>query len=458
MKIYLSLRIKIAMLVILILNLILIFVGLIIINNVREWEINRLGKNIMDIAQTVAHNSLIAENIGKQNGSNIIQPIAESIRKQTQANFVVVIDMKGIRYSHPVSERLGKHVVGGDESRVLKIGESYISQAVGTLGPSLRAFVPIYRGSKQVGAVIVGMLMKGIEKRINKIVKSIYFALIFGDILGVIGSIFLANNVKKSIFGLEPVEIARLFQEKNAIINSIREGIVAIDKDNKITLINKEAKKILNCEGDPYGKDIREIIPTTRLPILLKTGVPEYNKEQIINGTVILTNRIPIKVGEEVIGAVASFNRKNEVQKLAEELTGVKKFVEALRSQNHEYLNNLHTISGLIQLGEYDKALKLISKVSNQKQELTSFLIKNIKANEIVGLLLGKFDRANELKIRFVIDPKSSLKRIPSLEFKYKLITIIGNLLENAMESFDGNNNVKKKEVYLAIFEKKRLC
>jgi len=302
------------------------------------------------------------------------------------------------------------------------------------------------------------MLMKGIEKRINKIVKSIYFALIFGDILGVIGSIFLANNVKKSIFGLEPVEIARLFQEKNAIINSIREGIVAIDKDNKITLINKEAKKILNCEGDPYGKDIREIIPTTRLPILLKTGVPEYNKEQIINGTVILTNRIPIKVGEEVIGAVASFNRKNEVQKLAEELTGVKKFVEALRSQNHEYLNNLHTISGLIQLGEYDKALKLISKVSNQKQELTSFLIKNIKANEIVGLLLGKFDRANELKIRFVIDPKSSLKRIPSLEFKYKLITIIGNLLENAMESFDGNNNVKKKEVYLAIFEKKRLC
>ncbi|SJZ36211.1 ATP-binding protein [Selenihalanaerobacter shriftii] len=447
-----SLRFKIMVLVILILNLVLLLVGTIIIDHMRDLEINQLKKNAMDIAQSVARIPSIANSIGLERNISDIQSIAEKIRKNTQADFVVVMGMDGIRYSHPKKDRLGEHFVGGDELRVLNKGESYISQAVGTLGPSIRAFVPIKRGDRQVGAVAVGILLKDIEKRIGAISKSIYIALLFGDILGIIGSILLANNVKKSIFGLEPIEIAKLLQEKNAIIDSIKEGIIAIDKDEQITLANREAKSILNYDAELHGSKITKVITSTKLPRLLVTGEPEFNQEQIINDTIILTNRVPIIIEDEVVGAVASFNKKTEVQRLAKELTGVKKFVDALRSQNHEFMNHLHTISGLIQLGEYDSALSVISKVTHAKQEFTTFVMKRIKLNEIAGLLLGKFDRANELNIDFKIAPNSNLSQASSSNVKERLITIIGNLLENAMDSLDCNN-IKNKKVRLGIFE-----
>ncbi len=452
MNFRLSLNLKITILVIVILNLVLILVGIMISNQIYELQVNQLERTAMDLAQSIVKIPLIANNIGKEGGIRTIQSFIDKITEDTQADFIVVLGMDGIRYSHPVEARLGKHFVGGDEIKVLKEGKSYISEARGTLGLSKRAFAPIYKNEKQVGAVSVGILIEDIKNRINSILHSIYRILFWGDLLGIAGSIFLGNNVKKSIFGLEPIEIATILEEKNAIIDSLKEGIVAIDKNERITLANKEAKKILNWQGDIIGRDIKEVVSNTRLPFLLRSGESEYNKEQIINNTIILTNRIPIKIRDEVVGIVASFSKKNEVQKLAEELTGVKRFAEALRSQNHEFMNKLHTISGLIQLEEYDKAISLISQFSFQKQKLTSFIIKNIKVNEIAGLLLGKFDRANELKIELIIDEKSSLKNDYSKEFKDSLITIIGNLIDNAIESLDSVNK-QVKEVYFGVFE-----
>lgn len=453
MRVQLTLRFKIMLLIILVINLLLSVIGLIIINYIREFETRQLKKNAMDIAQSTARNPTIAENIGLEGGIEIIQSIADGIRKSTSADYIVVIGMDRISYSHPYQERLGEQFKGGDELNVLKEGKSYLAQGeAGNLGPSIRAFAPIFRDDEQVGAVSVGILLEDVKEIISSITRSIIFALIIGDILGIISSIFLANNVKKSIFGLEPIEIAKLLQEKNAIIDSIKEGIIAIDSRRRITLANKEAKKILNFKGELKGQDISKVITNTRLHVLLKTGRPEYNKEQVINGTLVLTNLLPIKVKDKVVGAVVSFKRKDTVQRLAEELTGVKKYADALRSQNHEFMNYLHTISGLIQLGEYENTVKLISRVTHQKQKITSFIIKKIKINEIAGLLLGKIERANELKIKTKIDPNSSLSYVPSRQFKDSLITIIGNLLENAIESLN-YAEIKHKKIYLGLFE-----
>ena len=449
-----TLKFKITFMVILILILVLLVVGFVVIEHVQEEMMEQLKKDAMNIAQTITMSPTIANNIGLEGGMNVIQPIANDIMENTKTDFVVVMGMDGIGYSHPLRERLGMHFVGGDELKVLKEGKSYVSQATGSMGPSIRAFAPIYRNARQVGAVAVGILLEDVNKKINSIINYIYLTFFIGAIIGIIGSVLLANNVKKSIFGLEPEEIAKLLQEKSVIINSIKEGIIAIDAEHKITLINKEAKNILNYKKDIIDKKIEEIVPTTQLPRLLKTGKPEYNKEQIINDTNILTNRVPIKINDNVVGVVASFNKKTDVQKLAEELTGVRKFANALRSQNHEFMNKLHTISGLIQLKEYDDAINIISHITHQKQELTSFLIKKIHSNEIAGLLLGKFDEANELNINLKIDPKTSLSNLASTDFKERLVTIIGNLIDNAIESHDKyKRKSEKKEIYLNIFE-----
>jgi sensor histidine kinase regulating citrate/malate metabolism len=447
-----SLRTKIIFLLILILSILLIMIGLLLNNYLRFIETEQLSDNAMNVAQVVSKIPEIYLNIGLEGGMNIIQPLVEEIRSNTNTSYIVIMGMDGIRYSYPVSEKLGEPFEGRDQLKALENGESYISQSQSAMGPSIRAFAPVYRGHRQVGAVAVGMLMEDINNRINETLLAVNIVLIFGGFIGIIGSVFLANNVKKSIYNLEPSEIAKLIQDRNAILNSVREAIVAVDKDNKITFFNKVAKNIIGVEGDLKGRDILEIIPNSKLPRVIESGEAEFNKEQLINNTAILTNRVPIKIDDDVVGAVASFNKKNVVQKLAEELTGVKKFYEALRSQNHEFINKLHTILGLIQIEEYDAAERLISNVTYNKQELTSFVIKNIKVDEIAGLLLGKYDRASELKIDFEIDRESYLGKIESAFIKDSLITIIGNLVENAMESFDSSQQDKKIE--LGIFDK----
>jgi len=447
-----TLRTKIILLLILILSILLILIGLLLNNYLTHIETEQLANNVMNVAQVVSKIPEIYLNIGLEGGMQIIQPLVEDIRLNTNTAYIVIIGMDGIRYSYPNTDRLGEPFVGNDQLKVLENGESYISQSSGAMGPSVRAFVPIFRGNNQVGAVAVGMLMEDINRRINETLLAVNIVLILGGILGIIGSIFLANNVKKSIYNLEPEEIAKLIQDRNAILNSVREAIVAIDSENKITFFNKVAKNIIGVEGDLKGKDILEIIPNSKLPRVIETGESEFNKEQLINHTVILTNRVPIKIDEQVVGAVASFNKKNVVQKLAEELTGVKKFYEALRSQNHEFINKLHTILGLIQIEEYEAAERLISRVTCNKQELTSFVIKNIKVDEIAGLLLGKYDRASELKVNFTINRDSHLGKIESPNIKESLITIIGNLLENSMESFAKKQ--EEKNIELAVFDK----
>ena len=455
MKKNFSLNLKIMFLVILILNLVLVLVGVIIINYVNELQVEEVQHNAMDIAQAVSKNKIIVDDLALKKESKAIQSLAEDIRKNTRANFIVVMDMGGFRYSHPDPEKIGKHFVGGDEIEVLETGESYTSRARGTLGTSIRAFIPIYKDGKQVGAVSVGILLENVEERINSISRFIIIALLSGNILGIIGSILLARHVKKSIFGLEPEEIAKILQEKIVIIDSIKEGIIAINNEKKITMANKQVKEVLNYRGELIGKTITDVIENSRLPKLLETGEPEILYEQNINDTVILTNRIPIIVNGQIVGAVASFNKKTEVQKLAKELTGVKKFAEALRSQNHEFMNQLHTISGLIQLEEYESALEIISQFTHEKQKITSFIMERIRINEIAGLLLGKFDQAKELNINLKIDSESQLTN-KSSHLKERLITIIGNLIENARDSLD-LNNIKDKEIYLGIFEKDKL-
>lgn len=424
---------KIILLSVFIIIIDLFIVGIIIERSVVSRYEKQLGKNALDIAHSVASISEIKQNVGKPDGQKIIQPIADGIRKKTGVEFIVVIDMNRMRYSHSVEDRIGKTFVGGDEGPALQ-GKIYTSKSVGTLGPSLRAFVPIYYNEIQVGVVAVGILMTDVNAMIWNLRCWIILAIIFGIVIGIIGSTFLAENIKNRMFGLEPHEIAAILKEHEAVLESVREGIIAVDKSGKITLMNNEARRLMNLDVDFIGEDVSNCIPNTRLKEVISSGQAEYDQEQIFLETRILTNRVPIIVNNEVVGAIASFRDMTEIRMMAEELTGVKKYVEAMRVQNHEFLNKLHTISGLIQLGNYNKAISYISKVSDSRQGLISFITKRIKDPSIGGLLLGKSGRCQELGIQFFIDQDSYLGILDDSD-SGNLSVIIGNLIENATEA-----------------------
>jgi two-component system CitB family sensor kinase len=410
--------------------------------------------NIMNVAEMVAHSTEIVDALEAKDPSKKIEPyINMQIKNLEQIEYIIVADEEGIRYSHPNPELIGQRFVGGDEDRVLQNGETYISEAIGTLGKSLRAFTPIYdaENKKEIGFVSVGTLTQSVE--IAKHTAILYIILIGlgGFMTGTIGAFLLANNIKNSLLGLEPEEITKLYNEKMGILDAIHEGLVAIDHRGRITLINDSALNILHFDNTVnrekiIGHNIDEVIPNTCMINVLETGKSEFEEEQRINNTIIMTNRIPIINRGKIVGVIASFRDKTEVTRIAEELTGVKKMAWSLRAQNHEFMNKLHTIGGLIQLEEYEKAIQFISDVAKVRSNISNILTAKIKDSSLSALLLAKYNKAEECRVRLKIDENSKLTKLPEYMTSEEVVSVVGNLIENSLDEVktDGTGFIYK--------------
>jgi len=405
-------------------------------DHIQGTLVEESGKKLLSIARMMAADPRIAAAFALPEPALAIQPLAEEIRGITQTSFVVVFNMDTIRYSHPFVDRLGKPFVGGDEKRALA-GETYLSQAKGTLGISQRAFAPIYdsRG-RQLGVVSVGLLLTEVRERQQQAVFTLYVMAFIGILMGVAGAVILSRSIKKAIFGLEPYQIGALLEERNVIFSSIKEGVIAIDRRERIIFINESARLLLSLRPAdlPEGSLVSDVIPQTRLPEVVRTGQAVYDEEWISNGTIFLVNRIPLRTDGEVIGAVATFRDMSEIRKLAEELMEVRKYTDALRREHHEHLNRLQVIAGLLQLKRYREAVRYIVSTVSTKQAMADFLRRRVRTPAVSGLLLSKLDQAQKAGIRMVISPDSALPELgpPATG---AIITILGNLIENAVES-----------------------
>ncbi|MEN8905324.1 MAG: ATP-binding protein [Clostridiales bacterium] len=433
------------------------FATLTVSSNIQD----KVEDNILNIAKTVAKSPFIRTALEEKDPEGEIADYVDDIYNDiSEVEFIVVADMNSKRYSHPVKERVGEKFVGNDEIKVIETGEMYISEGKGTLGKSLRVFVPIYNMNEttQIGFISVGTLMESITKAKFEAQGHIIIAAWIGLLTGFFGAVFLTKNIKKSLLGLEPEEISKLYNEKDSMLKGIHEGIVAIDSNYNINMINISALKILGLEkrykiDTLIGKPILSVFKNSRLPHIVKTGLAEYNFEQVINNTVILTNRVPIKDKKEIIGALATFKDKTQITHLAEEVTGVKLIVEALRANTHEFMNKLHVILGLIHLGEVKKAQSFIMQTVENQELIFTDIIQKIKDSNIAGLLIGKASRAKELGIHFEIDEDCKLKSNEKGKItNHTLVTIIGNLLENAFFAVD-KSSLNKKKVYFKILE-----
>ena len=404
-----------------------------------------IGRNALNVSKTVSLTTVVHEGLKNKNSTQI-QLYAESVRKATGARFVVVGDHEGRRYSHPVPERIGKLMVGGDNPRALERGEAYVSKAVGTLGPSMRGKVPIFANSgKVIGVVSVGYLQETVESVTEGYLQRVLLWVFGLFLFGGIGTWLIARNVKQSIFGLEPVEIARLFMERNAILDSIREGVVAINDKGQVTMLDHEAAKILKIPPESgIGTSIESILPQTRMLEVLKSGEEQFDQEMIIGGIEVIVNRVPIWQNGRVAGVVSSFRRKDEIDRMAQELTQIQEYSEVLRTQTHEYSNKLHTLAGLIQLGSHQEALDLIGRETSGYQELLGTLAETVPEPLLSAIILGKYNRAQELRIIFQLDPESRMIDIPKKINREKIVTILGNLLENALEAAQENTSGKR--------------
>ncbi|UHA72192.1 ATP-binding protein [Paenibacillus sp. 481] len=425
--------------------------GTIVLGIMTRMTEEELGRRLMTTARTVAEQPHIRQKV--QLPVKQAQDIAyetENIRMINEVSYIVVLNMERIRYSHPIADRIGQPIEDKDAEPAFA-EHSYLSKVKGEVGAALRAYVPIMNAQHhQVGVVMAGMLLPSIGEMIWNQRGPIAATLLLALVFGLLGAWQLSRHIKRQMYNLEPQEIARILLERTAAFQAMHEGVIAVDNKERITIFNERAKQIFDIEGNPVGRPIRDVIPDTRLPEILMLQQPIYNRELIVRNAVIWSNRIPITVQGQTVGAIAIFQDRTELTHLAEELTGVKAFVDALRVQNHEYMNKLHTIAGLIQLEHYEQALDYLFEVSERQEELLSFVKERFSDEGIGGLLLSKISRGQELGIHVELDNRSGLTHFPPKLDRHDLVLLLGNLIENAFDALEASTR-ERKDIVISV-------
>jgi two-component system CitB family sensor kinase len=393
----------------------------------------RYQQRALAVAQTVAampsvRDALLHDFVP----SRTLQPLAESIRQASGASFVVVAGANGIRYSHPNPARVGKPI-DEDPAAVLS-GRQWVGVEHGTMGVSVRGKVPIRDGDgRVVGMVSVGFLEQLLTEQLFADLPRIAVNLLVALALGCAGSLLLARRLRRQTFGLEPREIAALLEQREASLQGIREGTVATDAEGRVTLLNDEARRLLRPPADAVGRRLTDVLPAGRVRDVLTGDLTGSDEVVLAADRVLVASRMPVVVRGETIGHVVTLRDRTELEALVRELDSARGVTEALRAQAHDFSNRLHTIAGLIELGRQEEALQLTTESSGVSQGLTQALLERVGDPVLGALLLGKSAVAAERGVEFRLAPETHLDG--DAGHPRDLITVVGNLIDNALDA-----------------------
>lgn len=395
------------------------------------------SEKAMDIAMTISHTPLVIKGLTGNGSVEDIQTFTQLVQDDTHVEYIVVMNTERIRQSHPVADRIGEYFVGGDEDRALQ-GERYTSTATGTLGEAIRAFAPIYYQDQIIGVVAVGILM---DKLRSTVFESIHASLIgigLGLLVGLVGAILLARKVKRTLSGLEPREIAQQLLEREAVLEAVRDGIVVIDDSATIILANQAAVSLFRTAGigeDPVGQSIQTFVPSLGLQQILEHQHSQYDQELKLNGLDIVVTQVPVVSNDQLVGALAIFRDKTELTSLVEQLTGARVYAETLRHQTHEFMNKLHVIMAMVQTKSYQELQEYISYLSDVYQKEIGAVSSLIKDPIIAGFVMSKLSELRDSNIQIKLVGEHPVPLLNKVEHMDKIITILGNLFDNACDA-----------------------
>jgi two-component system CitB family sensor kinase len=393
----------------------------------REYE-----QRALVAARAVAAVPEIARAVASEDRSGVVQRRAEAVRSATGMDFVVVTDARGIRYSHPNPAMLGRRV-STDPSEALA-GHTVLAVETGTLGRSARAKVPLLSADGRiVGIVSVGILEGALLKEVSGFLgaMALYLAVALG--VGVVASLLLARRLKRQTFGLELDELASLVHEREAMLHGIREGVVIVDPDGRILLVNAEGRRLIDLPDDAEGRTVDEVVGSSRVADLLAGRTAGEDVLLVQGDRVIVANRMAVDRQGRHLGAVMTLRDRTELEALVRELDSVRGLSDAMRAQAHEFSNRLHTLSGLLALSHYDEAQRFIAGVTDADTNLRRALSERIADPRIAALVLAKSVVAAERSVELQLVEDARLEH-PLVDAREGL-TLLGNLIDNALDA-----------------------
>jgi sensor histidine kinase regulating citrate/malate metabolism len=286
-----------------------------------------------------------------------------------------------------------------------------------------------------LGTVMVAVEMPSIVDRLKGASSYLLTYLGIALALGGIGSWLVARRIKRQTLGLEPREIAGLAESREAMLYGLAEGVVALDTNNRITLVNNVAQRLLDLPERAVGMAVADLPIGPRLREVL-VGETGDQRDQVVlrRGRVLVMNRMEVAKEGRPLGSVTTLRDRTELAALEREIGSFRSTTELLRAQAHEFANQLHTISGLIQLGEYDEVVRYVDSVSEHRAQLDLTLARTIKDTAISALVMAKAAQAAERRVELRVSDDTSLGRVSSRD-SADLSAVVGNLVDNAIDA-----------------------
>ena len=369
---------------------------------------------------------------------------------------ILIADRNGLRFYQTSRHMAGDMYVDGDETRILTGSAPYITTVQGTDGPLHCAFHAI-RNAEGVteGFVMVSVAVSkitGQSQQIMLVYVAMFLAMLLLSIL-LTGAFFRFQRTV--LLGHEPVELLSLYVKQDEVINSLAEGIVSVGQNGKILFANKPAELLLAGQsGALVGKSLKEVFPDTHFEQILKDGTAVMNQVYVNGDQTLLINEVPVtEHGEQPDGVLLILQDRTEALRLSDELSGARNMMDTLRAFNHEFLNKLHIILGYLQTGEIDKAKEFIINSNLVSSQSVRDTANALRVSEVCALVIGKMMHAAESGIRLSLEPGSSLMERDLLMEPGEYVTVIGNLLENAIEELKESGE-KNGEIHLGVFAK----
>jgi two-component system CitB family sensor kinase len=395
-------------------------------------------RRALAIAQTTAQQPQIVRDLRgtPPTPGGPVQRETERIRVATKAEYVVVMDRQGVRWSHTDPARIGS-VVSTDPGQALA-GREVMEIDDGTLGRSARGKVPLRDSDGQiVGAVSVGIAYDSVRARLIHAIPGLLAYAGGALAVGALAAWLIARRVQRQTRDLAFSDIAGLLAEREAMLHGIREGVVALDRGGRVRLLNDEAQRLLGIGSEAVGRSPDEALGAGRTADVLAGRVTGTDLLTVRGQRVLVANRMPTDDG----GAVATLRDRTELEQLGRELDSTRGLIDALRAQDHEHANRMHTLLGLLELEMYDDAVDFVGEVVGDHRATAEQITERIRDPLLAALLVGKATVAAERQVALWVSDRT---RLPDrLVDPRGLVTVVGNLVDNALDAVAGTPHAR---------------
>lgn len=395
-------------------------------------------RRALAIAQTTAAQPQLAEDFRTSlpTPGGPVQQEAERIRRASGAEYVVVMNLHGVRWSHTDPGRIGE-VVSTDPSGALA-GREVMGIDRGTLGRSARGKVPLRDAEGRIiGAVSVGIEYNSVRAKLVHAIPGLFAYAGAALAIGALAAYLISRRVQRQTRDLAFSDISALLSEREAMLHGIKEGVVALDRAGRVRLLNDEARRLLGIGEEALGRPLDEALGAGRTTDVLAGRVTGTDLLTVRGPRVLLANRMPTEDG----GAVATLRDRTELERIGRELDSTRGLIDALRAQDHEHANRMHTLLGLLELEMYEDAVEFVGEVVGEHRVTAEQVTEKVHDPLLAALLVGKATVAAERGVALWVADGTLLP--DRLIDPRGLVTVVGNLVDNALDAVAGTRHAR---------------